>query len=36
MERFSRHSVEPNHFERDDRAATSLLTRLSILALTHH
>jgi hypothetical protein len=28
MEWLSRHSVEPNHFERDDRATTALLTGL--------
>jgi hypothetical protein len=36
VEWLSRHSVEPNHFERDDRATTALLTGFSISDRFHH
>jgi len=36
MEWLSRYSVEPNHFERDNRATTALLTEFSISNPFHH
>src|SRR5947208_3628839 len=36
MEWLSRHSFEPNHFERDNRATTTLLTEFSISNRFHH